>query len=131
MRRFFITLVSMMLIVTAFAQDENQGTDTALVTSEYTEGTEDIVIGSIDSVHPGDVDDIIRAHDYGNDYRNDTLILLTIGILFIIGGICLLIVTGIMAKNRNRSVLGWLLVGLITTPIVAIIILLILGKNRR
>ena len=46
------------------------------------------------------------------------IIAITIGIYVLVG---------VLAKRRNRSVLLWILLGLITTPLLAIIILLCIG----
>ena len=47
-----------------------------------------------------------------------TIIAITIGIYVLVG---------VLAKRRNRSVLLWILLGLTTTPLLAIIILLCIG----
>lgn len=43
--------------------------------------------------------------------------------------ILLMVFTFIKAKDFNRSVIGWLFVGLITTPVLAIVLLYLLGEN--
>lgn len=72
--------------------------------------------------------------DYGlsrtGEKRSDTLVGI-FAILFalsIIIGIYYLI--GSMAKSRNRSVVGYILIALVTTPIIAIILLLCLGNKK-
>jgi putative effector of murein hydrolase len=43
--------------------------------------------------------------------------------------ILLMVFTFIKARDFDRSVIGWLFVGLITTPILAIVLLYLLGEN--
>lgn len=53
------------------------------------------------------------------------LILLTCGI-----SAGLYVLVAVMAKNRNRSVVMWLLLSILATPLLMIIILLCIGKDE-
>lgn len=60
------------------------------------------------------------------------IILYTVFLIFIIG-ICvgLYVLVAVMAKNRNRNVVGWVLLSVIATPLLMIIILLAIGKDDK
>lgn len=58
------------------------------------------------------------------------LIIAIIGLLFFIGiTVGLYVLVAVMAQKRNRSVVVWILLSLIATPLLMIIILLAIGKN--
>lgn len=54
-----------------------------------------------------------------------------VGLLFFIGiNVGLYVLVACMAQKRNRSVVVWILLSLIATPLLMIIILLAIGKNE-
>lgn len=55
-------------------------------------------------------------------------ILLIIVVLGVYVG--LYIIVAVMAQKRNRSVVGWILLSLIATPLLMVILLLVLGKSE-
>lgn len=60
------------------------------------------------------------------------IILTLVGILIFISiSVGLYILVAIMAKKRNRSVVAWVLLSLIATPLLMIIILLCIGDSQR
>lgn len=131
-KRLLMTLISMVLMVSAFAQDMNLGTDTDLVTTEYTDDEIVVDTNGYEIIMPGDVDEFIHPRDYGDDYHNDTLgiFLGSLLLLFVIGvSVALYVVVGIMAKNRHRNVGLWVLLSLIASPLLIIVILLIVGED--
>ena len=131
-KRLLMTLISMVLMVSAFAQDMNLVTDTDLVTTEYTDGEIVVDTNGLEIIMPGDVDEIIHPRDYGDDYHNDTLVIIlgSLLLLFVIGVcVALYVIVGIMAKNRHRNVGLWVLLSLIASPLLIIIILLIVGDD--
>lgn len=55
-----------------------------------------------------------------------------VGLLFFIGiNVGLYVLVAFMAQKRNRSVVAWILLSLIATPLLMIIILLAIGKNEK
>jgi ABC-type arginine/histidine transport system permease subunit len=59
-------------------------------------------------------------------------IVVLVGIVLIVSLIFLLIVVGLMADQRGRSVAGWILIALfISTPFIAIICLFCLGDTDK
>lgn len=59
------------------------------------------------------------------------LIIAIVGLLFFIGiTVGLYVLVAVMARNRNRSVVVWILLSLLATPLLMIIILLVIGKNE-
>lgn len=71
---------------------------------------------------------------FGDDGENDTIytIIAIAAILFFISiGVGLYILVAIMAKRRNRSVVAWVLLSIIATPVLMIIILLCIGDAQR
>lgn len=72
---------------------------------------------------------------YGNDRSSGNeglyMIITIVGLLFFIGiTIGLYVLVAVMAQKRNRSVVVWVLLSLIATPLLMIIILLAIGKNE-
>lgn len=60
------------------------------------------------------------------------IIIVIVVLLFSIGiTVGLYVLVAVMAKDRNRSVVVWILLSLLATPILMIIILLVIGKNER
>lgn len=58
-------------------------------------------------------------------------LMLAVSILSIIIGISLLFLVYKMAKNRNREPILWVLLGFFANPLLAIILLLILGEDKK
>ena len=73
------------------------------------------------------------AYDYDRSSGNEGLymIIAIVGILFVIGiTVGLYVLVAVMAQKRNRSVVVWVLLSLLATPLLMIIILLAIGKNE-
>ena len=85
-----------------------------------------------------EADDYNLYNEY--DYRHDTvnrneglyfIIAAIVAILFAIGvSVGLYILVAIMAQKRNRSVVVWVLLSLLASPLLMIIILFVIGKNE-
>lgn len=84
------------------------------------------------------------ADDYGiydNDddsryssSKNDSLymIIAIVAVLFVIGiSVGLYVLVAVMAKNRNRSVILWVLLSIVASPLLIIIILLVVGNDNK
>ena len=88
------------------------------VEEEVTKKKDDLPFGKYDYDWPS-----------GNGGLN--LIIAIVGLLFFISIIVgLYVLVAVMAQKRNRSVVVWILLSLITTPVMMIIILLAIGKNE-
>ena len=84
---------------------------------------------------PESIDDYTLGR-YGYDHvqseGNEGLyvIIAIVGLLFFIGiTVGLYVLVAVMAQKRNRSVVVWVLLSLLATPLLMIIILLAIGKN--
>ena len=87
---------------------------------------EDVIEGSID-------DDSLSTYDDDCSRGNEGLymIIVIVGVLFFIGiSIGLYVLVAVMAQKRNRSVVVWILLSVIATPLLMAIILLAIGKNE-
>lgn len=87
---------------------------------------DDVVEESID-------DNPFSTYDYDRSSGNDGLymIIAIVVILFVIGiTVGLYVLVAVMAQKRNRSVVVWVLLSLLATPLLMIIILLAIGKNE-
>ena len=137
----FVALVSLMLMTSAFAQDENRADDTALVSDETTwvddSDTLTWVNDSIeaDSIAPEDLEipDLdLSAYDYGPESGDTGLvILILLGALLSFVGVCtgLYLLVAEMARNRQRNVAAWILLSIFLTPLLALLLLLLVGKS--
>lgn len=72
---------------------------------------------------------------YDNDCSSGNkvlyIIIAIVGFLFFIGiTIGLYVLVAVMAQKRNRSVVVWVLLSLLATPLLMIFILLVIGKNE-
>lgn len=83
----------------------------------------------VSDVHNGGVhnEDVYN----GNDARNIniwrfSIVAMLIGLSIFVGAYFLV---GVMARNRNRSVVAWVIVSFFTTPVLAIVLLLCIGKS--
>lgn len=74
--------------------------------------------------HSADLDD-----DYDVSYGKFAIIAIVISLLALSFTIGLYVLVVVMAQQRNRNPVIWVVVSLFTTPILAIIILLCLGKS--
>ena len=73
------------------------------------------------------------TYDYDRSSGNKGLymIIAIVGVLFVIGiTVGLYVLVAVMAQKRNRSVVVWVLLSLLATPLLMIIILLVIGKNE-
>lgn len=73
------------------------------------------------------------TYDYDRSSGNKGLymIIAIVGVLFVIGiTVGLYVLVAVMAQKRNRSVVVWVLLSLLATPLLMIIILLAIGKNE-
>ena len=87
---------------------------------------EEVVRESID-------DNPFSTYDYDRSSGNEGLyiIIAIVGVLFVIGiTVGLYVLVAVMAQKRNRSVVVWVLLSLMATPLLMIIILLAIGKNE-
>ncbi len=80
-------------------------------------------------------DNPLGRYDYGYEQSNGNeglyVIIAIIGLLFVIGiTVGLYVLVAVMAQKRNRSVVVWVLLSLLATPLLMIIILLVIGKNE-
>ncbi len=78
-------------------------------------------------------DNPLSTYGYDRSSENEGLymIIAIVGLLFFIGiTIGLYVLVAVMAQKRNRSVVVWVLLSLIATPLLMIIILLAIGKNE-
>ena len=78
-------------------------------------------------------DNPLSTYGYDRSSGNEGLymIIAIVGLLFFIGiTIGLYALVAVMAQKRNRSVVVWVLLSLIATPLLMIIILLAIGKNE-
>ena len=80
------------------------------------------------------IDDVpFGRYDYERPTGNEGmyLIIAIVGLLFFIGiTVGLYVLVAVMAQKRNRSVVVWVLLSLLATPLLMIIILLAIGKNE-
>lgn len=87
---------------------------------------EEVVRESID-------DNPFSTYDYDRSSGNEGLyiIIAIVGVLFVIGiTVGLYVLVAVMAQKRNRSVVVWVLLSLLATPLLMIIILLAIGNNE-
>ena len=78
-------------------------------------------------------DNTFSTYDYDRSSGNEGLFMIAfiIGLLFVIGiTVGLYVLVAVMAKKRNRSVVVWVLLSLLATPLLMIVILLAIGKNE-
>ena len=81
-------------------------------------------------------DNPLGRYDYGYEPSNGNeglyVIIAIVGLLFVIGiTVGLYVLVAVMAQKRNRSVVVWILLSLLATPLLMIIILLAIGKNEK
>jgi hypothetical protein len=73
-----------------------------------------------------------KDKDYGSEYSATYMIIAIIAVLFFIGiSVGLYVLVAIMAQKRHRSVVLWVLLSIIASPILIIIILLVVGNDNK
>lgn len=137
----FVALVSLMLMTPALAQDENRSDDTALVSDETTwVDDSDTLTWEYDSIEadsialeePNIPDLDLTAYDYGPESGDTGLvILILLGAMLSFIGVCtgLYLLVAVMARNRQRSIAAWILLSIFLTPLLALLLLLFIGKG--
>lgn len=90
--------------------------------------------GIIDDDSDDEFTDVMRSYKDVSEGIMSTFLNISIAVflfgLFIIGAwIGLYVLTAVMAQNRNRSAVLWIILSILSTPVLAIILLLVLGKN--
>lgn len=78
-------------------------------------------------------DNPFSTYDYDHSSDNEELyfIFVLVGLLLFIGiYVGFYVLVAVMAQKRNRSVVVWILLSLLATPLLMIIILLAIGKNE-
>lgn len=78
-------------------------------------------------------DNTFSTYDYDRSSGNEGLFMIAfiLGLLFVIGiTVGLYVLVAVMAQKRNRSVVVWVLLSLLATPLLMIVILLAIGKNE-
>lgn len=78
-------------------------------------------------------DNTFSTYDYDRSSGNEGLFMIAfiIGLLFVIGiTVGLYVLVAVMAQKRNRSVVVWVLLSILATPLLMIVILLAIGKNE-
>lgn len=72
-----------------------------------------------------------RRVDRSDSWEGYYVIIAIFALLIFIGiSVGLYVLVAVMAKDRNRSVVVWILLSLLATPLLMIIILLVVGKNE-
>ena len=111
---------------------EDEALDEAAVLDddgEYDDGAAGVVRSATDDV----LDDFDGEDGDGDDgFHGGVLLAVLIVALFV--GLCitagLYVLVAVMAQRRGRSVVAWLLVSLLATPVLVIIILLVIGGDK-
>jgi len=140
MKRLFAILIGLTLMTSAFAvetnleTDMNQLTDPTVVSDDesWMDEAGDEIEDVIDVIDDAIEDDPLERFNYGNDYRNDELIILVLFLfaLFFIGvSTGLYVLVAVMAMNRHRNAAVWVFLSIVLTPLLGIIILLLIGKK--
>ena len=72
------------------------------------------------------------SHYSSSKYDSLYMIIAIVAVLFIIGlSVGLYVLVAVMAKNRNRSVVLWILLSIVASPLLIIIILLVVGDDNK
>ena len=135
-KRFTITLISLLLMMTAFAAGQDLANDTTMVPYEETSAVSEaplIVDDDIDDLDDlddiDDIDDLSALKNLDKEDKFYLVVAIGIIVLAITISIILYVLVAVMAKKRNRSVIGWVRLSLLATPVITIIILLVIGKD--
>jgi len=127
-------MTSAFAVETNLETDMNQVTDPTVVSDDesWMDEAGDEIEDVIDVIDDAIEDDPLERFNYGNDYRNDELIILVLFLfaLFFIGvSTGLYVLVAVMAMNRHRNAAVWVFLSIVLTPLLGIIILLLIGKN--
>ena len=132
-KRITFTLISLLLMMTAFAAGQDLANDTTMVPYEQTTMGNDaalIVDDDVDDLDDiDDIDDLSALKNLDKEDKFYLVVAIGIIVLAITISIILYVLVAVMAKKRNRSVIGWVLLSLLATPVITIIILLVIGKD--
>ena len=132
-KRITFTLISLLLMMTAFAAGQDMANDTTMVPYEETSAVSEaplIVDDDIDDLDDiDDIDDLSALKNLDKEDKFYLVVAIGIIVLAITISIILYVLVAVMAKKRNRSVIGWVLLSLLATPVITIIILLVIGKD--
>ena len=135
-KRITFTLISLLLMMTAFAAGQDLANDTTMVPYEETSAVSEaplIVDDDIDDLDDlddiDDIDDLSALKNLDKEDKFYLVVAIGIIVLAITISIILYVLVAVMAKKRNRSVIGWVLLSLLATPVITIIILLVIGKD--
>ena len=132
-KRITFTLISLLLMMTAFAAGQDLANDTTMVPYEETSAVSEaplIVDDDMDDLDDiDDLDDLSTLKNLDKEDKFYLVVAIGIIVLAITISIILYVLVAVMAKKRNRSVIGWVLLSLLATPVITIIILLVIGKD--
>ena len=135
-KRITFTLISLLLMMTAFAAGQDLANDTTMVPYEETSAVSEaplIVDDDMDDLDDiddlDDLDDLSALKNLDKEDKFYLVVAIGIIVLAITISIILYVLVAVMAKKRNRSVIGWVLLSLLATPVITIIILLVIGKD--
>ena len=126
-KRITFTLISLLLMMTAFAAGQDLANDTTIVPYEETSAVSEAPLIVDDDID--DLDDLSALKNLDKEDKFYLVVAIGIIVLAITISIILYVLVAVMAKKRNRSVIGWVLLSLLATPVITIIILLVIGKD--
>ena len=126
-KRITFTLISLLLMMTAFAAGQDLANDTTMVPYEETSAVSEAPLIVDDDID--DLDDLSALKNLDKEDKFYLIVAIGIIVLAITISIILYVLVAVMAKKRNRSVIGWVLLSLLATPVITIIILLVIGKD--
>ena len=126
-KRITFTLISLLLMMTAFAAGQDLVNDTTMVPYEETSAVSEAPLIVDDDID--DLDDLSALKNLDKEDKFYLVVAIGIIVLAITISIILYVLVAVMAKKRNRSVIGWVLLSLLATPVITIIILLVIGKD--
>ena len=140
-KHIIVAVVSLMLMTPSLAQDDNRDDDIALVSDEttwvddsdtLTWENDSIEADSIALAEPDIPDLDFPPYNYGPESGDTGLvILILLGALLSFIGVCtgLYLLVAVMAQNRQRSVAAWILLSIFLTPLLALLLLLLVGNG--
>ena len=87
--------------------------------------------GATESIDNNPLGGYSYGYEPSNGYEGLYFIFVLVGLLFFIGiTVGFYVLVAVMAQKRNRSVVVWILLSLLATPLLMVIILLVIGKNE-
>lgn len=88
-------------------------------------------IEKANNINPDNNQNNVKEQININEISKINIIILFVAVL-VMSGICVFmyILVAVMAQKRNRSVVIWVFLSLIATPLLMILILLVIGKNE-